>query len=90
MDARDELSAKYTRSRDYSRLLEFPEFNRLVDEIRSQHSKAIEALSHLPSDDEHEKMVQIRYFNFIIGTLEKAAAKEPELKAKLENVGVLT
>lgn len=90
MEARDELAAKYTRSRDYSRLLGYPEFIRLVEEIRSNHAKTIEVLSHIPDDNEQEKLIQIRYFNFIIGTLEKAASKEPELKAKLENVGVLT
>ena len=92
MDDREKLSARYNRSRDYSRLLAMPEFSRFLDEVRVRNATTIEALTHgqVASLTEHDSMVEIRYFNALVAEIESAAKLEPGLKNRLEALHVIT
>ena len=92
MDARDKLSASYNRSRDYSRLLAMPEFQRFLEEQRARNSITIESLTHgqTASTSEHDALVEIRYFNALIAQMDSTAKLEPGLKSRLEALQVMT
>jgi len=90
VSASEKLSEGYNRSRDYSRLLGFPEFTRFVEEVRHNQTATIERLTHLPDEKEHDKLVEIRYFNMIMDSLEGTARQRDSFKEKLEELGIST
>jgi hypothetical protein len=88
MEDREKAGTRYSRSRDYSRLLAMPEFLRLTDEVRAMQAATVASLSRFPDPDEHDRLTEIRYFNGLMALLEDAARQEAKLKEHLDVIGV--
>lgn len=89
-ESRERLAERYKRSRDYSRLLAMPEFQRLVQEKQSDNSATIENMAHKYDENEHDKLVEIRYWNGIVSEVAQAARLLPSLESQLEAAGIVT
>lgn len=91
MDAREKISEEYLKSRDYTLLLEFPQFVRFLKETRESQELLMYRATHgetVSKEEVQDMVTSIRYFNLIIGKLTKVANQEPFLKEKLEAMGI--